>query len=741
MKFIRGYIFLKKGHITLLSILLIIILFIGGITLLKDKNNEHAREKSTEELLEEERQVQTVTHENGDFIYVPASEDIGYDSKEEVFFYENILNLFLVSEISNEQAEELAKTVDGEIVGRIQGAINVLQLQVEGESFAELSQLADRFEEAELVNFAELSTPSFISELSGNGAQKDSKEVKEDQPTGDNWWEEAINAPLAWEYLDKHADEFEKVKVAVLEPGKLGKKGDDIDNDDIKDSIEEMAILDLEEAVFRPHATLVTRFMAAKKDSESFRGIANGVVDINFTSIGGLDITKEVEVADEHGKGVNELLVISNFKSNLEKGVTVFNHSWVFAPWSETKWKEEDWGNKLFNHNMTYKRYLKASEKSNDKVSAQLIYSLDQILNNEEENYDFLIVQGAGNGYTRLKKEEDSKEQAIDATLSGAFVNINEDTYEQAKELTEEKKLGSELDEILNHIIIVGGAVQKNSQYQSPEWASYGNAIDIAAPAEDLIVDGNLEYGTSFATPMVSGAAALIWSYQPDLTAPEVKKLLLSSKKEDVKEKEEKSDKDLYPMLNAGAFLRSGTYYYQTLMETYRTAIIEQWDYHTLLEKDLGPASYHPAPLSSDYGYEFKDINNDGVQEMILGIYIDGKQWIEEIYTLKGEEPVKIFESGLRYRADIYEDGTIKESGSSGGFYFNYFYELDENGKKELKKGFEENAAEGTYNDLTVPYPHKRMEEAKVNEILEEYEGIEVIEHTFIPFVSGEEVK
>lgn len=43
----------------------------------------------------------------------PDEEDIGYDSEAEIFFFENILNLFLNTEISDEQAEELAKTVDG----------------------------------------------------------------------------------------------------------------------------------------------------------------------------------------------------------------------------------------------------------------------------------------------------------------------------------------------------------------------------------------------------------------------------------------------------------------------------------------------------------------------------------------------------------------------------------------------------------------------------------------------------
>src|SRR5690625_3220901 len=126
----------------------------------------------------EENQDKTITHENGDFIYTPANEEIGYDSGEKIFFYENLLNVFLVSEISDEQAEELAHVVNGDLVGKILGSINMLQIQVEEESLNGLNELADRLENDEFVKYAGSSTPSFVTDLNDN-VQKDSEKIDE----------------------------------------------------------------------------------------------------------------------------------------------------------------------------------------------------------------------------------------------------------------------------------------------------------------------------------------------------------------------------------------------------------------------------------------------------------------------------------------------------------------------------------------------------------------------------------
>lgn len=68
----------------------------------------------------------------------------------------------------------------------------------------------------------------------------------------------------------------------------------------------------------------------------------------------------------------------------------------------------------------------------------------------------------------------------------------------------------------------------------SDDASSQGIAVDLAAPSEPLVgavPDGlNAQWmGTSGAAPIVAGAAALVWSANPDLTAPEVKHRLLAT--------------------------------------------------------------------------------------------------------------------------------------------------------------------------------------------------------------------
>ncbi len=75
--------------------------------------------------------------------------------------------------------------------------------------------------------------------------------------------------------------------------------------------------------------------------------------------------------------------------------------------------------------------------------------------------------------------------------------------------------------------------------------ANYGRiTVDIAAPGTDIravLADGIRDYatGSSFAAPMVSSAAAIVWMINPDLSAAEVKDVILDSAEpmEDLSEK------------------------------------------------------------------------------------------------------------------------------------------------------------------------------------------------------------
>ncbi len=89
--------------------------------------------------------------------------------------------------------------------------------------------------------------------------------------------------------------------------------------------------------------------------------------------------------------------------------------------------------------------------------------------------------------------------------------------------------------EFADNVITVGALTQKYGSEMIASFSNYGKInVDIFAPGADIYSPRpNNEYdfidGTSFAAPAVSGIAALIRSYYPKLTAPQIKKIIMNS--------------------------------------------------------------------------------------------------------------------------------------------------------------------------------------------------------------------
>ena len=83
--------------------------------------------------------------------------------------------------------------------------------------------------------------------------------------------------------------------------------------------------------------------------------------------------------------------------------------------------------------------------------------------------------------------------------------------------------------------IEVGASSWKRRDSLAAAFSNYGKSrVDVFAPGEDIYstVPGGLykkESGTSMASPVVAGVAALLMSYFPNLTAPDVKRIVLLS--------------------------------------------------------------------------------------------------------------------------------------------------------------------------------------------------------------------
>lgn len=89
--------------------------------------------------------------------------------------------------------------------------------------------------------------------------------------------------------------------------------------------------------------------------------------------------------------------------------------------------------------------------------------------------------------------------------------------------------------------ITVGANSWHRNKFMAAGFSNYGQtSVDLFAPGADIIslAPGStydLASGTSFSCPVVSGVAALVWSYYPELTVAELKTVLLASAQPDKK--------------------------------------------------------------------------------------------------------------------------------------------------------------------------------------------------------------
>ena len=83
--------------------------------------------------------------------------------------------------------------------------------------------------------------------------------------------------------------------------------------------------------------------------------------------------------------------------------------------------------------------------------------------------------------------------------------------------------------------MIVVGASTNNNQNLRARFSNYnGKMVDVFAPGQEIystVPDAKYEYlqGTSMASPVVAGAAAVLWAYMPSLTPQQIKEALVKT--------------------------------------------------------------------------------------------------------------------------------------------------------------------------------------------------------------------
>lgn len=648
------------------AILVILVLIICGIGVLsyfnvidissilsptqKEENNIFL-ETSTES--ESQNQNTVKTFDDNDYISIPAEEHIAYDENASMVYYDDQLVVYTFSDFSEEDAKKLADLVGGEIVGDISGDINALQIQVEPTELNDLESMANKLMNVDGVMYAGYNYPIQISPAeaitdpwSEDADNPETDLGDEENPDGNDWWAEAIGAYTAWGY----SDQCQPIKVGVVD------FGFDTEHEDLKGRISFLTDYALNSAA--DHGTHVAGIIGANGNNGiGLRGVAD-TADLIC-----VDLVPTDSISYNHTSTI-EMIAIN--KKLIESGAKVVNNSWGISILSETgfeMWLDPELKKQnpieaaVIKATGAYDRYMEYRVALSKRTGLESTVMMTQLLMSGKE--DFLFVQGAGNGYNYY---EDGKEigQGIgcDTYYSGYFCSVNKEIYELLSKPTKEKlaQNGFGYDDIDRRIIIVGAVEnQQNNEtgyYKMTNFSNFGENVDVCAPGNNVFstVASDKKYdnypGTSMAAPMVTGSAALIWSLKPELSAPEVRDILLKNVKTRAYGVGEGEGCE-YPMLNVGAAVKA------VMGANENSDSVDLTDYYTEFVKSEGyKADWKKNPYGDEYTvvrYAVVDLDQDGTPELLLsGKMNENKYSCNAIYTInKDTHEIKITEDGI----------------------------------------------------------------------------------------------
>ena len=325
----------------------------------------------------------------------------------------------------------------------------------------------------------------------------------ESSPYGNNWWLEAIDARGAWGYDSL----YENIDIGVVDGGF------DISHDELDGKIVFPSSKEASRNRPNSHGTHVAGIIAAEGDNGT--GISGICQDSTLICVDWTPSDGQLWIPD--------LAVLVGFVEVVKAGAKVINFSVGIS--SSISEKSEKFPSIVNNFDaMLYS------------------YAMGSLLS---KGYDFLVVQSAGNG--------NDGGYAVNASQNGLFCSFKEGrVFLPFAGITKQ--------DLLDRVIIVGSAANNGNRYMQSSSSNVGDTVDICAPGVMVYScttenDYTTKSGTSMAAPVVTGVASLVWSVDPSLTAPEVKKIVCENTIDTVEASEEKHFTDIgyrsYPMVNA----------------------------------------------------------------------------------------------------------------------------------------------------------------------------------------------
>ncbi len=499
---------MKKAVKWTISILLIVaivaaIVVTAAITLTKEKDIV-----TTEEMYREIAQ---------------EVERFSYDEETGLLFVNNEIVVVAAEGTDARAMERLADRYDAEIADKMEdvGIYNFkFASQMEADEIDDIAEELSNetgVEDAYLVPVVACETDDEVYPNDPwNGADWDV-----DNPEGENWGTEAINAPGAWEYMD----ELQEVNVGLIDT-----------------------------YVRTDHEDLETTALFTSIDTESGYSSTKAMnVSADKAGDHGCHVAGTMGATWDNGKGISGILgtkgniYSSNtirYETRNNKTITQYYSAYEYVKAIKALVNKDV---RAINISQNTGRLLgfaasRGNKKALDYLERQASLAgnmLGRIITDIEENggTDFVICISAGNSNDTYYYEDDSSMYGF-TEKRGLRFWMNE--YKGNSEAKYNNFLSLIEDEKVKNRIIVVGSVQLNTDSASSEYRKYvespfscvGERVDVMAPGVNvysLTANGyDLKSGTSMAAPHVTAVAGLAFAANPSLSGPEVKIIVTS---------------------------------------------------------------------------------------------------------------------------------------------------------------------------------------------------------------------
>lgn len=433
-----------------------------------------------------------------------------------------------------EKLSVFAKT-GGVCVGKISD-LNLYILKTDGMDSEDMDKLCRNLTSLDSVTLASLCPAKKLTEQytpddpfmdkRGYGTN----DWDDENPEGNNWHIEAVDARSAWGYKSL----FTHINIGVVDGGF------DTEHEELEGKITFPS--KLEEWRNRPnhHGTHVAGIIAAGQDNGV--GLSGICPDSTLICVDWSPSTNQLWLAD--------LSVLQALGKVVKAGAKVVN----FSVGNSSSMGDDKYEFPSFVPNLDGMLYS---------------YAVGSLL---QKGYDFVVVQSAGNG--------NGESHAVDASQNGLFSSINENNaFLPFSDV--------EIEDVLDRIIIVGSAEVGENGFVQSSSSNIGDRVDICAPGKGIYSSTKddtylTKSGTSMAAPVVTGVASLVWSVNAELSGADVKKIVCENTCDEVLPSDERHYDFLnykaYPMVNAKlaveeALRQTGEFYDVSIISKPKTEV------------------------------------------------------------------------------------------------------------------------------------------------------------------------